>query len=346
MEQDTTTGPGTGWREVFMGGSREAESALFAAAFPRIGAIQAFVSNKQHAAVRRAFHNRGVVFTVEFEVASDLPAHLRVGFLTPGATYRGFGRFSRSQSFHGNDAELDQRGFAFRLETPGRSQDFLFSNTPSSFARDPLMFLRVATVFTENPRPIVPLKLFRAIGVRDGIRVLNNLLRAPDRSVTFTSQPYWSRTPFQIGAAAARLMVRPTSAQRRVEDSKDPDILTADMVKDLRGQSRSFELCALLYATDRSTPIEDSSNTWSDAAVAPVVVGRVTLPQQDLETFEARELADRVERSEAFNPWNTPCLRPLGRTNRARLEAYHVSAANRGGPVPTGQPEMPGGVTL
>jgi hypothetical protein len=346
MEQDTTTGPGTGWHEVFMGGSREAETALFARAFPRIEAIQALVSQKQHTAIRRAFHNRGVVFTVEFEVAHDLPAYLQVGFLTPGATYRGFGRFSRSQSFHGNDDELDQRGFAFRLETPGRPQDFLFSNTPSSFARDPLMFLRVATVFTENPRPIVPLKLFRAIGLRDGVKVLNNLLRAPDRSVTFTSQSYWSRTPFQVGTAAARLMVRPTSARRKVKGTKDPDILTADLVEDLRQQSRSFELCALLYATAQSTPIEDSSNTWADAAAAPVVIGTVVLPKQDLETFEAKALADRVERSEAFNPWNTPCLRPLGRTNRARLGAYHVSAANRGGPVPTGQPEMPGGEAL
>jgi catalase len=112
-----TTGAGTGWTEAFMGGSREAERALFADAFPSVEAIQEFVATKQGAPIRRAFHNRGAAFTVEFEVSPDLPGELRVGFLSPGATYRGFGRFSRSQSFHGRDNELDQRGFAFRLDT-------------------------------------------------------------------------------------------------------------------------------------------------------------------------------------------------------------------------------------
>jgi hypothetical protein len=336
MAQGTTTGLGSGWSETFMGGSREAEQALFAAAFPRVGAIQDFVAKKQHAMVRRAFHNRGDAFTVEFTVSSDLPEPLRVGWLTPGATYTGFGRFSRSQSFHGNDSELDQRGFAFRLETPGRPQDFMFSNTPASFAPDPVMFLKVATVFTENSRPIVPVKLWRAIGLREAIRVLRNLLSAPDRSTPFTSQPFWSRTPFEFGAAACRLTVRPTTDRKAVGDKKDPNLLSGDLKQDLREHARSFDLCALLYIDETRTPIEDSSHTWAVAAAAPVVLGRVTLPQQDLDGASARTLADRVERAEAFNPWNTPSLRPLGRTNRARREAYDRSARHRGAPVPTG----------
>ena len=52
------------------------------------------------------------------------------------------------------------------------------------------------------------------------------------------------------------------------------------------------------------------------------------------DSAESRELGQRVETSEAFNPWNTPCLQPLGRTNRARRLAYDRSAANRGAPLP------------
>jgi hypothetical protein len=329
-----TTGAGTGWSEAFMGGSREAERALFVDAFPSIEAIQEFVATKQDAPIRRAFHNRGAAFTVEFEVAPDLPEALRVGFLVPGATYRGFGRYSRSQSFHGRDNELDQRGFAFRLDTPGRSQDFLFSNTPTSFARDPVTFLRVARIFAENSRLVAPLKLMRAVGIGEGIRVLRSLLQSPDRSIAFTSMPYWSRTPFEFGSVAARLMVRPTSDTRRVTDKKDPDALSVDLAQDLRQGSRSFDLCALLYLDQKRTPIENSRHPWSDAAAAPVVIARVVLPAQDLDSAEARELAERVETSETFNPWNTPCLRPLGRTNRARRLAYDRSAANRGAPLP------------
>jgi hypothetical protein len=336
MAQSGTPGLGTGWSEAFMGGSPEAERALFAGAFPQVGAIQEFVAQKQHAAVRRAFHNKGVAFRVEFEVSSALPDTLRVGFLVPGATYGGFGRFSRSQSFHGTDQELDQRGFAFRLETPDGPQDFLFSNTPSSFAPNPVMFLQVATIFMKNAKPIAALKLLRAVGIREGIRVLRNLLSAPDRSMALTSLRFWSRTPFAFGSVASRLMVRPTSEPRRIEATKDPDALSADLAADLHEHSRSFELCALLFIDDKATPIEDSSSTWPAAENAPVVIGRVTLPQQDLDGAEGRALAERVERAEAFSPWNTPCLRPLGRTNRARREAYHESAAHRGAPVAPG----------
>ena len=85
-----------------------------------------------------------------------MPAALRAGFLQPGATYPGFGRFSRSQSFRRRDRDLDQRGFAFRLETPDGPQDLLLSNTPNSFARDPVQFLTVAAIFAENSPPSPP----------------------------------------------------------------------------------------------------------------------------------------------------------------------------------------------
>lgn len=317
-----------------MGGTPEAERALFAESLPSVETIQDFVAQKQHADVRRAFHNRGVPVSVTFEVSPELPAALQVGFLVPGATYHGFGRFSRSQSFHGTDGELDQRGFAFRLETPGRSQDLLFSNTPTSFARDPVMFLRVATIFTKHSRAVVPFKLFRAIGIRDGIAVLRNLLQAPDRKVAFTGQRFWSRTPFEIGDAACRFMVRPLSEARRVSDAEGPEFLALDLRRDLREHARSFELCAQMFVDETVTPIEDASHEWREADAPPIVVGTVTLPQQDLDGADGRVLADRIERSEAFNPWNTPCLRPLGRSNRARRGAYDRSARKRGATVP------------
>lgn len=337
MASSTDVGPGTGWQERYMGGSPEAERSLFATVFPRVDAIQEHVARTQGAEVRRAFHNKGVGLSVEFQVAADLPEHLRVGFLRPGATYRGIGRFSRSQSLHGRDGDLDQRGFAFRLETDEGPQDILLSNTPTSFAPDPVMFLRVATIFARSSRLLAPVRVMRAVGIRRGIRVLLNVLNAPDRAVSFTSQRYWSRTPFQFGAAAARLFVRPTSPPRRVRTADDPDYLTTDLRIDLREHARSFELAAQLFVDERQTPIEDSNRAWLEAVARPVVLGTVTIPAQDLDGSEARDLADRIERSETFNPWNTPCLRPLGRTNRARLEAYNRSAAKRGAMETTGE---------
>jgi hypothetical protein len=323
-------GLGMGWHETYMGGSPEAERALLAPVLPRIERIQETVSRKQQSPVRRAFHNKGLPIVVGFEVAQDLPDQLQLGFLRPGASYTGFGRFSRSQSFRRRDGDLDQRGFAFRLETDLGPQDFLLSNTPVSFARDPVVFLVVASIFVESPMLIAPVRLLKALGPIDGLRVLGNLLRPPDRRVAFTSQRYWSRTPFEFGDAAARLFVRPEDGLRRVSSDGDPDFLTTDLVEQLRRQARSFELCAQLFVDDQRTPIEDASHAWLEADAPPIVLGRVVLPIQDLDSDEARALAARVEGAEAFSPWVTPCLRPLGRTNRARREAYIRSAANRG----------------
>ena len=126
--------PGSGWKEIFLGGSHEAEQKILTQILPQVEQIQAIVAKRQGAAIRRGFHNKGTALRIAFEVAEDLPQHLHVGFLKPGARYEGFGRFSRSQSLFAADSALDQRGFAFRLQTDDGPQDFLFSNTPVSYA--------------------------------------------------------------------------------------------------------------------------------------------------------------------------------------------------------------------
>ncbi len=61
------------------------------------------------------------------------------------------------------------------------------------------------------------------------------------------------------------------------------------------------------------------------------MIGTITIPSQDLASPDALELATRVETLEAFSPIVTSSLRPLGRMNRARIEAYARSADHRGG---------------
>jgi len=310
-----------------MGGSPEAERALFDGILPRVERIQDIVAARQRAAVRRTFHNKGLGFRIRFDVDPSLPQALRVGFLQPGASYTGFGRFSRSQSFRGRDGDRDQRGFAFRIETGEGPQDILLSNTPASFARDPVQFMTVATLFAESPLLLAALRVFPAVGLREGFRILRDLLGAPDRSLAFTAQRYWSRTPFEIGQTAARLFVRPMAAARRVAAKDDPDFLTTDLVAELREGSRSFELCAQLFVDEARTPIEDSSRAWDERVAPPIVIGTVVLPQQDLDAPEARELASRVEKA-SFSP-KVSRFRPLGRMNRARVPAYDRSSEHR-----------------
>jgi hypothetical protein len=321
--------PGTGWIEAYMGGSQEAEVAMFARVLPQVEHIQETVARKQGTPVRRAFHNKGTVVAIRFDVAPDLPEPLRVGFLVPGASYEGFGRFSRSQSFRLRDRDRDQRGFAFRITTHRGAQDILLSNTPGSFARDPVQFMRVATIFAESSLVVAPIRVLLATGLREGIRIVRNLLAAPDRTVSFTSQRYWSRTPFELGEAAVRLFVRPSVEPRRVDRPDDDDFLATDLAAELRAGPATFELCAQLFVNEGVTPIEDSSKEWPEAVAPPVVLGTVTVLPQDLDGPAASHLAARVEALEAFNPIVTQDLRPLGRMNRARVLAYVRSADHR-----------------
>lgn len=329
---------GLGWQERFMGGSPDAERAILADVLPSIERIQDIVARRQASSVRRAFHNKGQPLAITYTAAADLPPALQLDYLRPGVTYQGFARFSRSQSFHAKDGDLDQRGFAFRIETDAGPQDILLSNTPVSFARDPVEFLTVARMFVESPKPIAAVRVLLALGLREGVRVLRNLLGAPDRSVPFTRQPYWSRTPYAFGTTAARLVARPLGPPREIADRSSDDYLSNDLAAELAAGPATFELQAIPFLDDARTPIEDASRPWPETEARPVPIGRVTLVRQDLAGPEARALAERVERAEAFSPWTTPGLRPLGRSNRARRAAYGRSARHRGAEPSPGAP--------
>lgn len=74
------------------------------------------------------------------------------------------------------------------------------------------------------------------------------------------------------------------------------------------------------------TEIEDASVAWGEAACPFVAVGIITIPPQDFETPERRDLCESL----VFTPWNGIVEhRPLGGINRLRRAVYDASAAYR-----------------
>ncbi|MEE9125633.1 MAG: catalase [Planctomycetota bacterium] len=322
--------PGMGWEEAYLGGSPQAEQKVFAEIMPQLEQIQTVVAKGQGAAVRRGFHNKGTSLRIAFEVSTDLPEHLQVGFLKPGARYEGFARFSRSQSKFAADSALDQRGFAFRIETDDGPQDFLFSNTPVSYAEDPVTFLKGGLIFASSSKATIPIKLMLAFGLRKGIRILKDILGSPDRGISFTSQRFWTRVAFQIGFSAASFTVVPVPDEPVVVADQKPDYLTHHLAEQLRQGERRFVLNTQLFVSEDKTPIENSNGAWNEEDSPLVPIGEVILVQQDLDSEAAKALAERIESTEAFNPWNTRHLRPLGAMNRSRKPAYDNSVRARG----------------
>ena len=124
---------------------RKPSRSFFSAVMDRVEGIQRAVASQQGKEVRRGFHNKGDGACSYHH--ADRRGYPRSICETPSSgrvpTYgRVWPFFHAPQSRYGTDSDIDQRGFAFRLDTPDGPQDFLLSNTPVSFAEDPVTFLQ------------------------------------------------------------------------------------------------------------------------------------------------------------------------------------------------------------
>src|SRR2546423_2163149 len=87
---------GRGWKEVYSGGSPEAEARQFATFTDRIKRVQAQIKEREHAPfIRRAFHAKihagitdhvGIV-DAEFRILPDISDELQIGILQPSAVH-------------------------------------------------------------------------------------------------------------------------------------------------------------------------------------------------------------------------------------------------------------------
>ena len=95
-----------------------------------------------------------------------------------------------------------------------------------------------------------------------------------------------------------------------------------DIVFDFLLQVRTASEIAAKIETD----IEDASCLWPEKDHAFESVATITIPPQDFETVERRELCESL----SFTPWHGIAEhRPLGGINRLRLAVYEVSTQMR-----------------
>jgi hypothetical protein len=335
--------PGTGWSESYRGGSPEAERAAFATYAATIMAAQALARKKASAhsvphGPARTLHAKATLALEDAELRflDTLPADLRHGFAQPGAAYRTTVRFSNAANTGEPDFKKDLRGVALRVRVDERTvHDLLMTNYPVSHARDARQFVEFARATAGGPLSQGGglVRLLRLFGPRETIRMLQNVFkgRSHKPGSVFT-ETYWSRGALRWGPdIAVRYLLRPVSnTPASAPSATDSEYLSVDAARRLRAGSVQMELCIQRYRDPVSTPIENTSVRWADAAAPPEPVALLTLPQGDTTNPESQAVAEAVD-ALAFNPWNTTDeFRPLGNLNRARKAAYDASAAVRG----------------
>jgi len=262
----------------------------------------------------------------EFTVLDGLAAGHRAGLFSTPRTYKCWIRFANATSH--SDKEKDTRGMAIKVLdvagenlTPGATtQDFVLNSHPVMMVGSTREFLEL-------------LEANEAGGFRRALYFLGHIKAA---RIAFASRanpschldiPYWSTTPYLLGATAVKYVARPTSAAR----SQMPAPLTGTYLEEairarLAREEATFELMVQPQIDARRTPIEDASVEWREQDSAYVPVARIRIPAQSID--EAGKKA-RCEEA-AFNPWH--CLRehrPLGSMNRARREIYRTMAEFR-----------------
>lgn len=301
------------------------------------------------AALKRGFHAKGVGVRGKFQVRSDIPRDLQVGFFQPSATYSALVRFSNARGEVLGDLSKDQRGVAIRVKTnptvgisaqeDRNIQDFLMTNTPISFARNPLQFIEVGEILLGGISKVFP-RLVKKYGVTEAGRIIGVFLAPVISFKPYQMNQYWSRTSYQFGEHAVRYLIRPTDGMRIASmgeqlvgvvrsvlqgDEHKENYLREKLRDSLRKGEVCFDFCVQLFVDEQRTPVEDAYIEWKESDAPPVPVATLILPQQEIDP----QLQQDME-SMAFNPWNTRDFTPLGLINLARKKVYAASATNRG----------------
>ena len=337
---EVSHGAGTRWREVFLGGSKEAEDEMIRRQLvPAINHVQRDI-RRLHGQSRftRAQHGHMIAGTkhARFEVLPGIPDDLRAGPFRPGEHYSAHVRFSNASSIEMTDTAPDLRGIAVRVfGGDGKQYDFLMTNAPFSHVRDARQFMVVLGAITRQGGPAAlwrlrawrmalgRVRIARRLGLRNALRIARTISSQTYGPVaSLATEQYWSRAPFAYGPVAVKFMLDPVAA---AGEGAAPD-LRAEIVSRLRSGDVTFDFKVQRYVDDAKTPIEDATVEWKAEDTPLVPVARLVIPMQEIDPGSEAEIEQA-----AFNPWNgaSDDYRPIGSMNRARKLVYYASAKLR-----------------
>jgi catalase len=250
------------------------------------------------------------------------------------------------------DLSKDQRGVAIRVKTnptvhlspvdDRNIQDFLMTNTPISFARNPVQFIEVGEILLGGISKVFP-RLVKKYGFTEARRIVSVFLAPVISFKPYQMNTYWSRTSYRFGEQTVRYLIRPAAGMKTASAGEQfvgvvrslsqggehkENYLREKLQDALRAGEVCFDFCVQRYVDEKRTPIEDAYIEWKESDSRPIPIATLVIPKQELDPHLQQEME-----SMAYNPWNTTDFTPVGLINLARKKVYAASAKNRGASV-------------
>lgn len=302
-------------------------------------------------AVRSVHAKAHGILSGELEIAPGLPPELAQGLFAQAGRHRVLMRFSTNPGDILDDSVSAPRGLALKiLDVAGdrlpdsagdTTQNLILVNAPAFAAPDAKAFLgSLKQLAATTDKAEWAKKLLSAT-----LRGVENVIEAAGGKspmiATMGGTPithplgdtYYSQVPFRFGDHIAKFALAPVSPNLtrltgdRVNTADRPDALREVIKETVIESGGTWELRVQLNTDLEKMPVEDASVVWDEDTSPYRTVARLTVaPQLSIDT----DLAATVDEQTFFSPWHgLAAHQPLGSVNRARRQAYEMSAEFR-----------------
>ncbi|MCO4781406.1 MAG: catalase [Candidatus Cloacimonetes bacterium] len=321
--------------EKYFGGSKEAELEQFAKGSQIILNGQKVLA-KKNLRPRRVFHAKqhGCV-TGRLTTIADRPLD------KDRATYKGLfeedqsfdvlARFSNGLGLIDHDKKPDFRGMAIKVidAQENKNADFLLINIPVGIAKDAEQFLDFTQKVVKHGA-IVGTSIYATLNPRAGVGVIKATGLLPYKVKSLATIHYWGGHPYLLGPdRAMKMVVIPTESK---EDSvrsligKGKNFLKVDLQDRLEKGPMTFKIGLQLDMDEKSTPIEDNVDRWTEKESPVIHVANLVFEQQNIKTLVHEQTCEYAR----FSPGNYHSdHRPLSNLGRARILTYQASQVGR-----------------
>ena len=284
----------------------------------------------------------------ELQVLDGLPLELAQGVFARPTTYPVVIRISTNPGDILDDTVSAPRGLAIKIigvegeRLPGSegetTQDFILVTGPAFVAPDAAHFnksLKLLAATTDTGQ--LWKKGFSAL-LRAAVAGLSALGKDAGPLKALGGQPlthplgetFYTQTPYRHGKHVAKLSLAPVSATLKqlkdqpVDLAGKPNGLRSAVIDYFSAQGAEWELRVQLRTNPETMPVEDASVPWPEEESPYVAVARITVASQPAWS-EARAI--QADDGMSFSPWHgITDHQPLGSINRARKDAYKMSA--------------------